>query len=51
MKKDTYTVFAVLTDGTEVTVYSLYRSIEEAKEGKERFDNKYNCSECWIERN
>ena len=51
MKKQTYTAYATLMDGTAITVYSLYTSVKEASEGADRFSNKYRCSETWVQAN
>jgi|GEM_PF-3643750 len=51
MKNQTYSAYAILTDGTEVKIYSLYTSIIEAAQAVEKFSKMYNCSETWIKEN
>ena len=46
-----YTAYAVLVDGTQVTIYSLYRTVQEASEAADKFADKYRCSETWVQAN
>ena len=50
-KYDTYTAYAVLMDGTQVTIYSLYKTVKEASEAADKFADKYRCSETWVQAN
>ena len=51
--KKYYKAMATLTDGTKefnVTIYSMYKTPEEAQKGIENFSKKgYNILKTWIE--
>ncbi len=50
--KKFYKAMATITDGTRkwnICIYSGYKTIEEANNGINKFSEKYNVVESWVE--